>query len=95
MDFSASDGQNLKILMVSLDRKLDIRVFLLGKESINLCWRHGSFKTPDWGSFIVAQQVKDLVLSLQRLLWCGFSPWPGSFHMLGVMPKNPNKNKQQ
>ena len=23
--------------------------------------------------------VKDLVLSL---LWCGFRPWPGTFHML-------------
>ena len=27
--------------------------------------------------------VKDPVLSL---LWCGFSPWPGSFLMLQVQP---------
>ena len=33
----------------------------------------------------MAQQVKDLALPLQRLsllLWCGFDPWPGHFHML-------------
>ena len=29
-------------------------------------------------SSLVAQQVKDLVLSL---LWCGFIPWPGNFCM--------------
>ena len=30
----------------------------------------------------VAQQVKDLALSLQwlgLLLWCEFNPWPGAF----------------
>ena len=35
-------------------------------------------------SFCVAQQVKDLALSLQQLallLWCGFNPWPVNFHM--------------
>ena len=40
----------------------------------------------------MAQQVKDLVLSLQwlrSLLWHGFSPWPGNFHMLRVQPKKP------
>ena len=31
-----------------------------------------------WSS-LVAQWVKDPALSL---LWCGFSPWPRSFHML-------------
>ena len=33
---------------------------------------------------LVAQQVKDLklsLLSLRSLLWCRFSPWPGNFHM--------------
>ena len=35
-------------------------------------------------SFLVAQWVKDLVLSLQRLgllLWCRLDPQPGNFHM--------------
>ena len=35
-------------------------------------------------------QVKDWMLSLQwhgLLLWCGFNPWPRSFHMLWVWPK--------
>ena len=43
-------------------------------------------------SFLVAQQVKDPVLSLQQLglqslLWCGLSPWPRNFHVLQVHPK--------
>ena len=36
------------------------------------------------GSSLVAQEVKDPVLLLQRLgslLWHGFDPWPGNFHM--------------
>ena len=36
------------------------------------------------------QQVKDLVLSLQQLrslLWHGFNPWPGNFHMPQAWPK--------
>ena len=40
------------------------------------------------------QQVKDLVLSLQwfrLLLWCGFDPWPRSFHMLMAWPKRKKK----
>ena len=36
------------------------------------------------GSFLVAQRVKDLVLSL---LWCRFDPQPKNFHMLQVKPK--------
>ena len=32
------------------------------------------------GTSLVAQQVKDLALSLQQL---GFNPWPGNFCMLG------------
>ena len=38
-----------------------------------------------WSS-LVAWWVKDLMLSLLwfvgSLLWCGFNPWPGNFHML-------------
>ena len=33
---------------------------------------------------LVAQQVKDPVLSVQwpgSLLWCRFNPWTGNFHM--------------
>ena len=42
------------------------------------------------GISLVAQQVKDLVLSLQwhrSLLWHGFNPWPRNFHMAQVGPK--------
>ena len=38
----------------------------------------------------MAQQVKDLVLSLQWLgflLWHRFDPWPGNFHVPQVQPK--------
>ena len=38
----------------------------------------------------VAQHVKDLVLSLQRLgllLWCRFDSWPRNFHMPQAWPK--------
>ena len=38
----------------------------------------------------MAQWIKDLVLSLQQLgllLWCGFDPWPGYFHVLKAWPK--------
>ena len=41
-------------------------------------------------SFFVAYQVKDLVLSLQRigsLLWGRFDSWPVNFYMLWVQPK--------
>ena len=44
-------------------------------------------------SSLVAQKVKDLALSLLwlwLLLWCGFDPWPGNFHMPQVWPKNQN-----
>uniref|UniRef100_A0A8D1VGH1 glutathione transferase n=1 Tax=Sus scrofa TaxID=9823 RepID=A0A8D1VGH1_PIG len=42
--------------------------------------------------FPVAQRVKDLALSLQwlgLLLWRGFDPWPGNFHMLRRQQKKP------
>ena len=45
------------------------------------------------GSFLVAQQIKDLVLSLLCLwiqLWHGFDPWPRNFHM----PRAQLKKKQ-
>ena len=38
----------------------------------------------------MAQQVKDLVLSLQwlrSLVWRRFDPWTGNFHMLLVLQK--------
>ena len=40
-------------------------------------------------SSLVAQWVKDPVLSLQclrLLLWCGFDPWPGNSHVLWLWP---------
>ena len=43
----------------------------------------------------MAQQVKDLALSLQwlgLLLWHRFNTWPGNFHMLWVQPKKVHKN---
>ena len=38
----------------------------------------------------MAQQVKDPALSLQwlwSLLWHGFCPWPGNFHMPCIWPE--------
>ena len=51
----------------------------------------GGLKTATVWSPLVAQQVKDWALSLQRpglLLWLGFDPWPGNFQMSWVPPKN-------
>ena len=42
------------------------------------------------GEFLVVQWVNDPALPqlwLRLLLWCGFYPWPGNFHMLWVQPK--------
>ena len=42
------------------------------------------------GSYLVEQQVKDPVQSLQQLgllLRYGLDPWPGNFHTLWVWPK--------
>ena len=36
------------------------------------------------GSSLVAQQIKDLVLSV---LWLRFEPWPWNFHMTWALPK--------
>ena len=47
-------------------------------------------------SSLVARWVKDLVLSLLwlwSLLWHGFNPWPGNFHMLQVQPRKGGERK--
>ena len=44
---------------------------------------------------LVAQLVKDLALSVALaglLLWRGFDPRPGNFHMLWVWPKKREKH---
>ena len=46
-------------------------------------------------SSLVAQRIKDLVLSLLclwLLLWCGFDPWLGNFHMPGAQTKKTKQN---
>ena len=46
----------------------------------------------------MVQQVKDLVLSLQQLvwlLWHEFNPWPGNFHMLCEALKKKKKKKKK
>ena len=43
------------------------------------------------------QWVKDPVLSLQRLgslLWCGFNPWPGKFHISWAHTARGKKKKK-
>ena len=45
-------------------------------------------KQKAWSS-LVAQWIKDLVVSLQQLgslLQCSFDPWPGNFHMPWAQP---------
>ena len=45
----------------------------------------------------MAQQVKDPALSLLglgSLLWCGFHPWPGNFHMPWAQPKRTKERKK-
>ena len=47
-------------------------------------------------SSFMMQQIKNPVLSLYQLgplLWHGFSPCPGNFHMLRVWPKKKKKKK--
>ena len=47
-----------------------------------------------FGSSLVAQQVKDVALSLQwlwLLLWCGFSPQPGNLCMTPAQPTKKGK----
>ena len=50
------------------------------------------------GSSLVAQQVKDLALSLLQLRlppWCGFDPWPGNFCMPKAQPKKETETAQE
>ena len=45
----------------------------------------------------LAQWVKDLALSVLRLgpvLWCGFDPWPGYFHMPGAWSKKKRSSRR-
>ena len=45
-------------------------------------------------SSLVVQQVKDLALSLLRLLLCHrFYPWPWNFHMPQAQPKKKKKRR--
>ena len=49
--------------------------------------------TKTYGDFLgVAQQVKDLVISL---LWQGFNPQPGNFRMPQEWPKKKKKKKER
>ena len=46
----------------------------------------------------MAQWVRDLALSLLwlgLLLWHGFDPWPGNFHMLCMWQKKKKKKKEE
>lgn len=48
-------------------------------------------KTSQIGYSLVAEWVKDLEVSLEKLrslLWYGFDLWPGNFLMLWVWPKS-------
>ena len=49
-------------------------------------------KYQDDGSSLVAQQVKDLTVSL---LWLRFSPWSGTFCTLQAQSKEQKANKQK
>ena len=54
-------------------------------------------ETGDVGSFLVTQWVKDLMLSLQQLewlLWLGFSPWLGNFHIPRVRQKRERERQE-
>ena len=46
----------------------------------------------------MAQKVEDPVLQWQELgllLWHGFSPWPGNFHMIKSTAKTKTKTKNE
>ena len=45
----------------------------------------------------MVQWVRDLVVVIvaaRLLLWCGFNPWLGNFHMLWVRPEKKKKKKK-
>ena len=50
--------------------------------------RKQALKSRLFRNSLVVQWVKDPALSL---LWCGFDPWPGKFHMLWVWQKKKKK----
>jgi len=54
-------------------------------------------KTKSLKSSLVAQSIKDPVLSLKclgSLLWHKFYPWPRNFHVLWRQPKKRKKKKK-
>ena len=59
----------------------------------------GSRRKGQAGSSLVVQRVEDPALLLQQLgslLWWGFDPWSGNFHMLqACAPPPPQKRKGQ
>ena len=58
----------------------------------------GKYINQPEGSSLVAQWVKDPVLSLlwpESLLWCRFNPWPGNFNMLQAWPTNKSTKTKQ
>ena len=55
----------------------------------------GQNENSKWIGSLVTQWVKDPLLSLQQLgllLWRGFCPWPGNFHMPQALPPRLQKN---
>ena len=52
----------------------------------------GGLEMDSGGSSLVAQWVKDLVLSL---LWHGLDPCPGNFHMPQLQPKKRKKKERK
>lgn len=45
-----------------------------------------------WGSSLVVQPVKDLLLPQ---LWCGFDPWLGNLHILWAWPKKKERIEEE
>ena len=49
-----------------------------------------------WRSSLVLPWLEDPALLLQQLeslLWCGFHPWPGNFHIRRAAPPPPKKGQ--
>ena len=69
----------------------------LGTSIYHVCSQKGEKKSSIRSSLAV-QQVKDLVLSLQRLgflQWRKFDPWTGYFHILQNTAKKKKKKKKK